>query len=180
MACIFPCGVYRIAAAAAAAASRLRLWGTYRIDIVDADPEVSPVGGDTSRLLRGWTEPRQATSHWIRFVLTLFAWCVVLSSRGAWGARTRVSPSIVSCRVSATLFSPKLHRVVTPHAAPSSWIMALLRSRSDPSCERAMAIRGVEVIASRERCSVSVASCDEPVQSNIVIRRSWTVWRHGL
>ena len=31
-----------------------------------------------------------------------------------------------------------------------------------------MAIRGVEVIASRERCSVSVASCDEPVQSNIV------------
>jgi len=176
MACIFPCGVYRIAAAAAAAASRLRLWGTYRIDIVDADPEVSPVGGDTSRLLRGWTEPRQATSHWIRFVLTLFAWCVVLSSRGAWGARTRVSPSIVSCRVSATLFSP-LHYIVLSRGAliidhgPHP-IRSVVRTT--------MAIRGVEVIASRERCSVSVASCDEPVQSNIVVRRSWTVWRHGL
>jgi len=37
MTCIFPCGVYRIAAAVAA--GKLRLWGTYRIDIVDVDPE---------------------------------------------------------------------------------------------------------------------------------------------
>ena len=121
MACIFPCGVYRIAAAAAAAASRLRLWGTYRIDIVDADPEVSPVGGDTSRLLRGWTEPRQATSHWIRFVLTLFAWCVVLSSRGPRLGRKDKGVSfdrVVSC-VRHPFFHP-YYIVLSRRAAPSS------------------------------------------------------------
>ena len=90
MTCIFPCGVYRIAAAVAA--GRLRLWGTYRIDIVDADPEAVARRGRHLPTPEGWTEPRDRRRLVDPIRVKTYLRSVSCRRPGALGAQGRPGP----------------------------------------------------------------------------------------